>query len=99
MVLAGGHSAPRSPNEEERNFLTTPQIRQMVGDACGFPLDTLDPIKITSQVVAGTNYQVKYHVGGTKYVHAKFFRPLPCYKDEKPALLSFMENKTLEDEL
>lgn len=99
MEMPGGHSAPRSPSEKEREFLASTQICRMVADACGIRLDgKMHPVKITTQVVAGTNYQVKYHVGGTQYVHAKIFRPLPCYNDTPPRLLSSAGNKTLEDE-
>eukprot|EP00980_Cylindrotheca_fusiformis_P001759 scaffold405_cov132-Cylindrotheca_fusiformis.AAC.11 len=59
----------------------------------------MEPIQISTQVVAGTNYRVKYHVGGTSYVHATIHEPLPCNTDQSPRLLSSAANKTLEDSL
>ena len=36
-----------------------------------------EAVKFTSQVVAGTNYVVKYKVGADQYIHAMIFEPLP----------------------
>ena len=112
-MKCGGHSAPRAPNEEERVFLTSAPILNMIQDATQ-PKSTsseslssliLDPILLTTQVVAGTNYQVKYHVksssassDGERYVHAKIFKPLPCY-NSPPELLNFKDNCSQQDEL
>lgn len=96
-MLLGGHSKPRAPSDEEREFLSCNRVRQLVEQAHGAPFaDTFDPVLITSQVVAGTNYQVKYKVGSAAHVHARIFQPLPCNSSE-PELLSFEENKSLED--
>ena len=36
-----------------------------------------EPVGYTTQVVAGTNFRVKYKVGDNDYVHAQVFVPLP----------------------
>ena len=38
---------------------------------------TFEAVKYTSQVVAGTNYIVKFRVGADEYIHVKIFVPLP----------------------
>ena len=117
-MKCGGHSAPRAPNEEERVFLTSAPILNLIQDAATQPKSTssessssliLDPILLTTQVVAGTNYQVKYHVKSSsasadgeetkqRYVHAKIFKPLPCHNSPSE-LLNFKDNCSLQDEL
>mmetsp|Transcript_46294 Transcript_46294/g.112188 ORF Transcript_46294/g.112188 Transcript_46294/m.112188 type:complete len:126 (-) Transcript_46294:1824-2201(-) len=108
IVMTGGHSTPRAPSAEEKDFLISPPIRKLVEDAMkknGGSSDllltsTFDPVLMTTQVVAGTNYKVKYHIGNGNYVHAKIFEPLPCYKDEqKPEVSHFEINKSEKDEL
>ncbi|CAJ1959156.1 unnamed protein product [Cylindrotheca closterium] len=105
-AMAGGHSAPRAPSEEEKAFLTSPPIRKLVEGAIktnggsDLTISELDPVLMTTQVVAGTNYKVKYHIGDEKYVHAKIFEPLPCYADEqKPEVSHFEMNKSKKDKL
>jgi hypothetical protein len=95
-IICGGHSGARAPSDEERAFLTSTKVRQLVEQAhCAAFTTTFDPVLVTTQVVAGANYQVKYNVG-SKHVHAKVFQPLPCNSSE-PELLSFLDNRTLED--
>ena len=45
----------------------------------GQSLHTFEPVQYTSQVVAGTNYNVVIKVGpgASDYLHAKIFSPLP----------------------
>lgn len=108
--MAGGHSASRAPSVEEKVFLTSPPIRKLIEDAIksdgggsansSLIISLLDPVLMTTQVVAGTNYKVKYHLGNGSYVHAKIFEPLPCYADQqKPALSNFEMNKSENDRL
>ena len=98
--MAGGHSKPRKPTDEEKAFLISTPIRKLMETELKSELAVLDPILVTTQVVAGTNYKVKYHIGDGNYVHAKIFEPLPCYADEQnPQVSSFEANKSEQDEL
>ena len=98
--MTGGHSAPRKPSTEEKDSLTSSRIRKLMEAEIKSDLTVLDPILVTTQVVAGTNYKVKYHIGNGKYVHATIFEPLPCYKDEqKPTVSNFQSNKSETDQL
>lgn len=105
--MTGGHSAPRPPTPEEKAFLTSPPIQKLVeaaiqtnGGSSDLVVSLLDPVLMTTQVVAGTNYKVKYHVGNGRYVHARIFEPLPCYAaEQKPEVTHFEMNRSEKDGL
>jgi hypothetical protein len=96
MMMAGAHSKVREPTDEEREWLTSPEIERLLQAQAGVAFTTFDPVSLTSQVVAGTIYQVKYHYVGWKHVHAKIFRPLPC-DNKPPELLGFAAECRAED--
>uniref|UniRef100_A0A2I3GS45 Cystatin-B n=1 Tax=Nomascus leucogenys TaxID=61853 RepID=A0A2I3GS45_NOMLE len=55
-------------------------------------------VSFKSQVVAGTNYFIKVHVGDEDFVHLRVFQPLP--QENKPLTLSnYQTNKAKHDEL
>ena len=66
--------------------------------ALGATFATFDAVKYTTQVVAGTNYNIKVNVGDGKYVHIKVYVPLPC-KNAPNELLTQEAGKTLADPL
>ena len=66
--------------------------------ALGETYSVFDAVKYTSQVVAGSNYNIKVHVGDGKYVHIKVFVPLPC-NNAPNELLESAKGKTLNDPL
>ena len=99
----GGHSTPRSPSNDETEFLTSDKVRNLITSSPkltvaggGGAVDSLVPILLTTQVVAGTVYQVKYKVinknGETiGYIDAKIFKPLPCNEPrQNPELMNLV---------
>ena len=96
--VCGGYSHARIPTNEEREFLTSRPIRQALEERNQSPFPSFHVVAVKTQVVAGTNYQVKYHVG-SKYVHATIFKPLPCQQDQSPVVLGFVDHCTGTDEL
>lgn len=60
--------------------------------------DTFEAVKYTTQVVAGTNYKLKVHCGGDKYLHVKVHKPLPN-SNEIEKVTEVEEDRKLEDEL
>ncbi|XP_019731592.1 cystatin-B-like [Hippocampus comes] len=49
-----------------------------------------------SQIVSGTNFFIKVHVGGNDYVHIRVFQGLT---QSGPELVSIKESKTHDDEI
>jgi len=66
-------------------------------DRLGKQFGRFEPIAYTSQVVAGTVFQVKIRVSDepTGYVHAKIFRPLP-HSQQEPELQASKEGQTVD---
>jgi hypothetical protein len=111
-MRCGGHSATRPPTEKERAFLTSVAVQSLIQGVAGISSSEtvlLNPVQLTTQVVAGINYQVKFQVvvdqgknaessssPSSYYVHAKIFEPLPCYPGP-PELLGFQNNCTVDD--
>jgi len=56
------------------------------------------PVEVRKQVVAGTNFFVKIHVGGGDHVHVRIFRPLPP-NHTSPQVHSFQAGKSVGDSL
>merc|ERR1712147_231763 len=73
-MLMGGHSNLKEVGEEEKQLFTS--WKEIVEASANKTFDTFEPVGYTSQVVAGTVFQIKYKVGDD-YLHAKVFRPLP----------------------
>lgn len=58
--------------------------------------DSFEALQYTTQVVAGTNYRIKYQVGSDQYIHVKVHKPLPT-SNSIEKVLEIEEGKTLED--
>ncbi|XP_026199456.1 cystatin-B-like [Anabas testudineus] len=54
--------------------------------------------KYRHQIVAGTNYLIKVHVGGSSYIHIQLFQSLPC-NGGALNLFGVQENHTENDPL
>ncbi|XP_027700945.1 cystatin-A1-like [Vombatus ursinus] len=83
----------------------TPEIQKIVDEVkpqlekkCNEKYDCFNAVNYRRQVVAGTVYYIKVHVGGERYVHLKIYEPLP--HENKPLELSaYQTGKTKDDEV
>jgi len=69
------------------------QIRPALEEKLGSPCATFEPKSFKSQVVAGTNFFVKVHVGDEKHVHLRIYRDFKG----NASLHSHQADKTHED--
>ncbi|XP_009285442.1 PREDICTED: cystatin-B [Aptenodytes forsteri] len=71
-----------------------PQLEEKEGKT----FDVFTAVEFKTQVVAGTNFFIKVHVGNDEFMHLRVFRSLP--HDNKPlSLHSYQSSKTKHDEL
>jgi len=72
--MCGGNTASRVPNDEEKQIAVTHQSD--ANTQCGKAFTKFEVLKVTSQVVAGTNFQFEVETDHGK-LYMKVFRPLP----------------------
>nr|XP_009683464.1 PREDICTED: cystatin-B [Struthio camelus australis] len=71
-----------------------PQLEEKEGKI----FDVFTAVEFKTQVVAGTNYFIKVHVGNDEFVHLRVFRSLP-HENKPLSLHSYQSSKTKHDEL
>ncbi|KAJ8333283.1 hypothetical protein SKAU_G00421790 [Synaphobranchus kaupii] len=81
-LLCGGAGPPQDATPEVQDICD--EMKPQAEDKAGKKFDDFNAKSFTSQVVQGTNFFIKVHVGGDDYVHLRVYRPLP------------FENKPLE---
>lgn len=94
--MLGGHSAPKEPNDKCRE--AAQKARPDIEAKINKKFNTFEVVQFTSQVVNGTNYNMKIKVDGDTYIHAKFYQALPT-KGGAIEVKEVTEGHTLQDEL
>ena len=95
-MLDGGFGEVKEVDEDVK--ILTYNMKEKVENALGETFDVYEPILYTSQIVDGTNYKIKIHVGNERYIHITIYVPLPVYNNPNE-LFEWESDKTLFDPL
>jgi hypothetical protein len=78
VQMCGGYSEENEITENLKTLVLSllPKIESLAGRN----FETFEPVSFTSQVVCGTNYDVKAHIGNGEHIRVRIFEPLECYK-------------------
>ncbi|XP_023122054.1 cystatin-B-like [Amphiprion ocellaris] len=93
-MLCGGTSQAKEADQEIQQLCDSmkPHAEQKAGKT----YDVFTARSYKTQVVAGTNYFIKVHVGGDDHVHLRVHKQLPCNGGET-SLSAMQQSKTHHD--
>ncbi|NP_001303248.1 cystatin 14a, tandem duplicate 1 [Danio rerio] len=74
-LVRGGTSEAKDANEEVQKICD--KMKADAEEKAGRKFDVFTAKSFKTQVVAGTNYFVKVHVGDEDYVHLRVYKTLP----------------------
>ncbi|XP_066031605.1 cystatin-B-like [Chamaea fasciata] len=95
-MLCGAPSAVRPATDETQRMVE--QVKAQLEEKEGKTFDVFTAVEFKTQLVAGTNYFIKVHVGNEEFVHLRVFKSLP-HENEQLSLHSYQSSKTKHDEL
>ncbi|CAM9652979.1 unnamed protein product [Bubo scandiacus] len=95
-MLCGGTSAARPATDETQRIAD--EVKPHLEAKEGKTFDVFTAVEFKTQVVAGTNYFIKVHVGNDEFMHLRVFRSLP-HENQPLSLHSYQSSKTKHDEL
>ncbi|XP_051266571.1 cystatin-B-like isoform X1 [Dicentrarchus labrax] len=95
-IKCGGWSETMEATEDIQKICD--QVKPLVEQKTNKIYMEFRAVEYRSQIVAGTNFLIKVHVGGEKYIHLFVFRALPCYGGGIE-LCKVQEDKTKEEPL
>lgn len=92
----GGFTPTSEPNDKVQLILNS--IKDSFENETNTTYDIFSVHSYKTQIVAGTNYLVKVHLGCDSYAHLKIYQSLP-HKNENPIVSAYKLNQTHDDEL
>ncbi|XP_054241507.1 cystatin-B-like [Indicator indicator] len=95
-MLCGGASAARPATDETQHIAN--EVKPQLEEKEGKTFDVFTAVEFKTQVVAGTNYFIKVHVGNDDFMHLRVFKSLP-HENKPLSLHSYQSSKAKHDEL
>ncbi|XP_042254840.1 cystatin-B-like isoform X6 [Thunnus maccoyii] len=96
MSVLGGYGPTLDATKEIQKLCD--QVKLEVEKKTGKNFKEYVAVKYREQIVAGTNYIIKVHVGGVQYIHLSVFEALPC-NGGAVELKGVQDNRTKDDPL
>jgi len=96
MPICGGTSEAKKADAEVQSICD--KVRPDLEGKADRKFPEFTAVSVKTQVVAGTNYFVKIHVGNEDYLHVRIFKPLP-HAGEGPQVHSFLLSKSKDEEI
>ncbi|XP_023122075.2 cystatin-B-like [Amphiprion ocellaris] len=75
-VVCGGYSKTKDATEEIQKICD--EVKSLVEKKTNEIYEEFIAVKYRDQVVAGMNYLIKVHVGGSSYLHITVWKKLEC---------------------
>ncbi|XP_032832493.1 cystatin-B-like [Petromyzon marinus] len=95
MLCGGTHKVQTATADIQK---IAEEMKSHAEEKTGKKFTVFEAKTFTTQVVAGTNYFIKVHVGNEEYIHLRVYEPLP-HTNQKRSLHSVEHPKQLGDEL
>ncbi|XP_071341271.1 cystatin-B-like [Trachinotus anak] len=93
-MMCGGVNAAQDANEEVQKICDS--MKSHAEEKTGKTYEVFTAKVYKTQLVAGTNYFIKVHVGGDEHVHLRVYKKLPCHGNELE-LSGVQQNKSHHD--
>ncbi|KAM6976771.1 cystatin-B-like [Aplochiton taeniatus] len=93
-MMCGGTTEAKDANEEVHKICN--QVKADAEKKTGKTYEVFTAKQYKTQVVAGTNFFIKVHVGGEDHVHLRVHKALP-HAGEKIELSNLQESKAHHD--
>ncbi|XP_042304310.1 cystatin-B-like [Sceloporus undulatus] len=95
-MKCGGTSEAKAATAETQQLAQ--QVKAQVEEKEGKNFDVFTAVEFKTQVVAGTNYFIKVHVGNDEFLHVRVFQSLP-HENKPLTLTGYQSKKAKHDEL